>query len=339
MTSIVDYIQKLVEIPSPTGFTKDVGAFLVENAAKKNIDVVQTRKGAVIYRFDCEKSDETVLFAAHVDTLGAMVTKIKEDSVMFSPVGGSPPSYLVGNYCTIHGFEGEKNYGTILPDNPAFHVNDTLKKKYRPDLSNLSIRVDIPKEENDKNYLKKEIEIGNFISFDPGFSFAKGFVKSRHLDDKASCAILLYLADLIVKEKIKLRKNVQFFFNISEETGQGIAGFSDMIDDLIIVDMGVVGEGCNGDEYHVSICAKDTSGPYNYDLTQELIKICKKENIGYKIDVFPFYGSDGSSVMRSCKDMRVALIGPGVSASHGYERTHVNALDRSMELIRDYISK
>ncbi len=183
------------------------------------------------------------------------------------------------------------------------------------------------------------IEVGNFISFDPGFNTVNGFIKSRHLDDKASCAILLYLADMIVEKKIELKKNVQFFFNISEETGQGIAGFTENINDLIIVDMGVVGDGCNGDEYNVSICAKDSSGPYNYDLTQVLINVAKEESIGYKTDVFPFYGSDGSAILRSCRDMRIALVGPGVSASHGYERTHIDSLTQTQALIEAYITK
>ncbi len=338
MPSIVDYVEKLINIPSPTGFTKEIQNYLIENAKQKSISITHTQKGAVIYHFESNNKNATTLFSSHIDTLGAMVQEIKnreikDQTVRFSPIGGYPPAYVIGNYCTIHTFDGQKISGTILPDNPAAHVNKSLKKDYKPDFSALSIRVDL------KEDLNTAIEVGNFISFDPGFDEVNGFVKSRHLDDKASCAILLYLADMIVEKKIKLKKNVQFFFNISEETGQGIAGFTEEINDLIIIDMGVVGDGCNGDEFNVSICAKDSSGPYNYDLTQALINTAKEEEIGYKTDVFPFYGSDGSAILRSCRDMRIALLGPGVSASHGYERTHVDSLNHTQALIEAYISK
>jgi len=338
MTELIKYIEKLVNTPSPTGFTKEIGAYLIKNAKNKNIDAVQTRKGAVVYRFPGENEKETIMFAAHIDTLGAMVKQVKEDKVLMAPIGGYPPFYVIGDYCTIHTFDGKKISGTILPDNPAVHVNETLKKNYKPDFSTLFIRVDERVDSKEKQtHLSNQIEVGNYISFDASFQYKNGFVKSRHLDDKASCAVFLGLSDAIANGSLRLKKNVHFFFNITEETGQGMAGVSDGVDDLIIVDMGVVGDGCNGDEYHVSICPKDSSGPYHYDLTQELIQTAKDNEIGYKVDVFPFYASDGSSVLRSGKDMRVALLGPGVSASHGHERTHTSALEQTQNLITAYI--
>jgi putative aminopeptidase FrvX len=345
--AIVAYIEKLVKTPSPTGFTAKATEYLVANAKAKEIKYEVTRKGAVIYKFEGPKFEgpklkgpkpsRRIMLAAHIDTLGAIVKKVEKDFVKFDSVGGYPAEYVVGNYCTIHTFDGAEVPGTILPANPSVHVNKDLKEK-KFSLTELVVRVDL-KLKNKRDSLENYVQIGNFISLDPGYSFVNGFVKSRHLDDKASAAVLLHIADILV-ERIRahgaLRDNVYFFFNITEETGQGIAGFPE-IDDLLVVDMGAIGEGLSGDELSVSICAKDTTGPYNYDFTHELTGICKKKGINCKMDIFPYYGSDGSGALSAGRDIRVALIGPGVGASHGYERTHIDALSGTGDLILGYI--
>jgi putative aminopeptidase FrvX len=332
--TIISYVEKLVTTPSPTGYTQLVEQYLIENAQEKQIAFEHTRKGAVLYKFETEEAQSNVMFAAHVDTLGAIVKEVKRKTLKLSSVGGYPIMYVIGDYCRIHTFDGKVYEGTILPDNPAAHVNRVLGKM-KLELKKLSIRVDLaPKKKKDT--LKNYIDVGNFVSFDPKFRAVNGFVKSRHLDDKASAAVMLYVADVLKEHFADLSRNVYLFFNITEETGQGIAGFPH-IDDLIIVDMGVVGDGVNGDEFHVSICAKDSSGPYNYELTQQLISLGKEHDIGYKTDIFPYYVSDGSAVLRSGGDLRVALIGPGVSASHGYERTHVDSLTNTAKLLMCFL--
>jgi len=332
--SIVNYIEKLVSIPSPTGYTKPVLEFLRKNAEEKGIDYEITRKGAMLYKFGSGDAEKSVMLAVHIDTLGAIVKQVEKKSVKFDTIGGYPPEYVVGNYCTVHTFDGETIPGTIMHSNPAVHVNKDLgEKKFKID--DLIVRVDI-KLKDDEDSFENYIETGNFISFEPGFTVVNGFVKSRHLDDKASAAILLDLADELTESKQKLESNLYMFFNVTEETGQGIAGYPD-IDDFLVVDMGAVGEGLAGDEFHVSICAKDSTGPYNYDFTQELVKLCKDKEIAYKVDIFPRYGSDGSGALSSGRDIRVALIGPGVAASHGYERTHVDSLDGVSKLLRAYL--
>lgn len=336
MNTLAEMLKTLVHIPSPSGFTENISNYLMTVAQKAGINAEKTRKGAVIYKFEGEKTGDTVMFAAHMDTLGAMVSRVMDDRICFSPLGGYPALYIVGNYCTIHTQEHGAVKGTILPGNPADHVNKALKKDYKPEIETLCIRPDVNCMDNSLGDL---VSVGDFISFDPQWEENNGFIKSRHLDDKASCAVLLALASEIAEKGLKLRCNVEFFFNVTEETGQGMAGVSKNVGDLVIVDMGVVGEGCNGDEYHVSICAKDTSGPYNHELTRELVQTAKNNAIPFKMDVFPFYSSDGSMVLRSCNDLRVALIGPGVSASHGYERTHEKALEGTFELIKAYIRK
>jgi putative aminopeptidase FrvX len=203
-----------------------------------------------------------------------------------------------------------------------------------PDFDNCSLRIDLTLKNGEK--LSDFISVGDFVSLDCGFRYVDGYVNSRHLDDKASAGIFLYLSEIIKKNENKLKSRVSFFFNVTEETGQGIAA-TPQGDDLIVVDMGVVGKGTAGSERCVSICAKDSSGPYNYDLTNELIDLAEKNGIPFKTDIFPFYGSHGSALLRSCSDTRVALIGQGVNASHGYERTHADGLVATASLILAYI--
>ena len=331
---IVEKIEKLVKIPSPTGFTGKVRDFLVENAEKNGISYRVTKKGAVVYSFGPQNKEGT-FFAAHVDALGAIVTAVDDASerVKITTVGGYPALYIIGEICTVHTRKGAEYVGTFLPENPAVHVNSKLKEMV-PDFDNCSLRVDVALKNGEK--LSDLISVGDFVSLDCGFRYVDGYVNSRHLDDKASAGIFLHLSEIIKKNESKLKNRISFFFNVTEETGQGIAA-TPQGDDLIVVDMGVVGKGTAGSEKCVSICAKDSSGPYNYDLTTELINLAEKNGIAFKTDIFPFYGSDGSALLRSCSDTRVALIGQGVNASHGYERSHVDGLVATATLILAYI--
>ena len=321
---IVEKIEKLVKIPSPTGFTGKVRDFLVENAEKNGISYRVTKKGAVIYSFGPQNKEGTFL-AAHVDALGAIVTAVDDSS--------ERAIYIIGEICTVHTRKGAEYIGTFLPENPAVHVNSKLREMV-PDFDNCSLRVDVALKDGEK--LSDFISVGDFVSLESGFRYLNGYVNSRHLDDKASAGIFLYLSEIIKKNESKLKSRISFFFNVTEETGQGIAA-TPQGDDLIVVDMGVVGKGTAGSEKCVSICAKDSSGPYNYDLTNELINLAEKNEIPFKTDIFPFYGSDGSALLRSCSDTRVALIGQCVNASHGYERTHVDGLVATASLILAYI--
>lgn len=331
---IAGYIEQLVKIPSPTGYTIEIKDFLVDFAKKNGIRHEVTRKGAVMFHLGPQNNNGTY-FAAHIDTLGAMVTGVSEKRVKVTPLGGFPGMYIIGERCTVHTRSGKSYYGTFLPDDPAVHVNAKLKEM-KPDFSNSSLRMDIDTKDDRK--LSDSISVGDFVSFDCGFRNTNGYINSRHLDDKASAGIFLHLSVILKEVENEMKEPVTFFFNVTEETGQGIAGMP-KDSDLIVVDMGVVGEKPAGSEKCVSICAKDSSGPYNYDLTTELIRIAQVNEIEHKVDVFPFYGSDGSALLRSCSDSRVALIGQGVDGSHGYERTHVSGLMATASLILAYIFK
>ncbi len=338
---IVEKLEKLISIHSPTGYTEKISKYLIDFAKENNINAIKSNKGSILYTFNSDFQNQVkgICFAAHIDTLGLMVKSVSKESIKICPIGGVPPIYSVGDYVLIKGYDGKVYNGTILPENPAAHVN---KKLYDlvPNYDEFYIRLDYKFAENEK--IEDHIQVGDFVFLDPKFKYIEGFVKTRFLDDKASAAVMLSISQILAKKlnemKLKIEKPIYFYFNITEETGQGIANLPN-IDELYIVDMGVIGSGINGDEFSVSICPKDSSGPYDYYLTRNLEELAKKYNIKYKKDVFPYYASDGSAALRAGHDIKVALFGVGVSASHGYERTHEEGLENTAKLLAAVIQQ
>lgn len=223
-------------------------------------------------------------------------------------------------------------------NNPAVHGSSDPREAKRDDTT-MEVVIDAithSKEETEK----LGIGNGDFISLDPRFRIDNGFVKSRHLDDKASAGVLLALAKEIKDKNIKINRPLYMMFTIYEEVGHGAAsGHPAGIRDMVAVDMGVVHDDLTCDELKLSICAKDSSGPYNYDLTNDLVAIAKDLNLDYGLDIYPFYGSDASAAVSSDYDYRHALVGCGVAASHGYERTHEKAIKSLFDLLVNLVGK
>ena len=332
MERVVEILREILEIPSPTGYTKEVLAHIEKKLDEAGIKTRYTNKGALLAY---NHPEPELVIAGHVDTLGAMVKGILPDGhLSFTKIGGLLLPTFEGEYCTIITRSGKRYRGTLLLKNPSVHVNKDAGKKERKE-ENMYIRLDelVEKKEDTE---KLGIRPGDFIAFDPKFEYVNGFVKAHFLDDKASVAVMI---DLLLELADELEKlPLAFFFSPYEEVGHGgSAGYPPTTKELLVVDMGVVGEGVYGKETAVSIAAKDSSGPYDYEMTTKLIELAEKKDIPHVVDVFPYYGSDGSAALRAGWDFRVALIGPGVHASHGMERTHVKGLLATKELIRAYI--
>ncbi|ASJ12417.1 M42 family metallopeptidase [Thermococcus thioreducens] len=334
MERVVEILKEILEIPSPTGYTREVMAYISQLLNESGIKTFYTNKGALIAG---NHPEPELVIAAHVDTLGAMVRGILPDGhLSFTRIGGLHLPAFEGEYCTIITRSGKRYRGTLLLKNPSVHVNKEAGKKERKE-ENMYIRLDelVEKKEDTE---KLGIRPGDFIAFDPKFEYVNGFVKAHFLDDKASAAVMIDLMLDLTGELEKLP--VAFFFSPYEEVGHGgSAGYPRSMKELLVVDMGVVGEGVAGKETAVSIAAKDSSGPYDYEITTRLIELAEKHDIPHVVDVFPYYGSDGSAALRAGWDVRVALIGPGVHASHGMERTHIRGLLATKELIRAYIEE
>ena len=336
--TITAYIKDLVETPSPTGYTKLAEKYLMDEFEKLGYKPYQTNKGNVIV--PVVKGDSNgLLLSAHVDTLGLMVRSIKSNGrLRVTSLGGFPLNYVEFENVTIHTRKGEKFTGVVRLNEPAVHGSSDPKELKRDD-TNMEVVIDAitnSKEETEK----LGISAGDFISLDPRFRIDNGFVKSRHIDDKASTGVLIALAKEIKEKNIKINRPLYMMFTVYEEVGHGAAsGEPSGIVDMLAVDMGVVYDDLTCDETYVSICAKDSSGPYNYDFTNELVASAESIGIKYGLDIYPYYGSDASAAIASDHDYRHALVGAGVAASHGYERTHVSALEGLFNLLKEYIQK
>ncbi|WP_028399972.1 M42 family metallopeptidase [Ectobacillus panaciterrae] len=335
---IVQYIKELVSIPSPSGYTEEVISHAVSFMEKLGVSYEITRKGALLATIKGKDDTKHRLLTAHVDTLGAMVKEIKGDGrLKLTMVGGFRWNSVEGEYCKIHTADGKAYTGTILIHQTSVHVYKNAEEVKRDD-DHIEVRVDeTVKSKEDAE--KLGISVGDFVSFEPRFEVSdSGFVKSRHLDDKASVGILMHLIQVMKEENITLPYTTHFLISNNEEIGYG--GNSNIPAETVeylAVDMGAIGDGQATDEYTVSICAKDSSGPYHYKLRQHLVELAKANDIGYKVDIYPFYGSDASAAIRAGYDIVHGLIGPGIDASHAFERTHVSALKHTAHLLWHYL--
>lgn len=333
----LDYLVDLLKINSPTGYTKNIIDFLENKIENLGYQTERSPKGNLIVSVEGKDRVITRGLSAHVDTLGLMVRSINSDGTLsLTKLGGPLTPTLDGEYCEVIARSGEVYTGTILSKSSSIHVYKDASTKER-DIDNLVVRLDERVEE------KEDVEDlgimnGDIIAYDPKIQVTdSGFIKSRFLDDKASVAILLSILELLKKESISPATNLKFVFSTYEEVGHGAAWIPEDITELLAIDMGAIGQDLDCTEYDVSICAKDSSGPYDYELTSGLIEMAKKEELNFAVDIYPMYGSDASAALRGGANIKAALIGPGVANSHGMERTHVDALENTFKLIVQYI--
>ena len=341
MKKYVDYaveqIINLCNTPSPSGFTKKVESYLIEEFNKMGYKPYSTNKGSVVV--DLGGEGNGLLLAAHVDTLGAMVRAIKNSGrLRITKIGSYPENYIETENCTIHTRTGKEYSGTIQLENPAVHVHKDISGIIRDD-SNIEVVID-EKVKSREEVLELEISAGDFVTFDSRTVYTEsGFIKSRHLDDKASSGILIALAKYLEENNIRLNRKIYLMFTTYEEVGHGAStAIPDDVKEIISVDMGAVGDDLETDEFKVSICAKDSRGPYDYDITNKLIALAKDKKLNYAVDIYPYYGSDADAALAAGYDLKHGLIGPGIASSHGYERAHLEGIENTFILLKEYIN-
>ncbi len=330
---IVSTLETLLKINSPTGYTIDIINYIEDLfRSEEKLFIKKTNKGSLSVSFS-ERPE--LMISGHIDTLGAMVKEINSDGTIgITQLGSYPLTSFEGEYVTVRNSQGKLLRGTLLLNNPADHVNKNVRTEKR-NPETMSVRLD-------ELYAGKKdffgINPGDFIFYDTRFEYTEsGFIKSRFLDDKACAAVMIELIKDLNRSKNK-NINTGFYFSNYEEVGHGsCVGIPDSAKELLVLDMAVIGEGCSGKEDAVSICAKDSTGPYDFIVTNKLRELALKKKINFEMDIYPHYGSDGSAALRAGYDVRVGLIGPGVSASHGVERTHRNALAETYNLTKAYI--
>lgn len=335
MNFIKEQLYTLTSIPSPSSFTTKVTDYLLSELSSLGYSPERSNKGNVFVTLG--GSGSPLVLAAHVDTLGAMVRSIKENGRLRpTTIGGHQWSTADGENCTIHTRDGRVYTGVVLNKEPSSHVADQKTELIE---ENMEILLD----ENvafDQDTLALGIQTGDIIAMDPRTVVTEsGYIKSRFLDDKLSAAILLGLARAVREDAWKLNRKVSLLFTVYEEVGHGGSVVPDDTEEMISVDMGCVGSDLGCTERMVSICAKDSGGPYNYDLITALSNLAKEKKLDYAIDIYPHYGSDVETTLRAGYDIRHGLIGPGVYASHNYERSHMDGVRNTFELLKAYITK
>jgi len=336
---LVNTLVDLLNIPSPTGFTQTAIAYCEKAMLDLELTPNRSAKGGVFAELDGKSTDRPRALTAHIDTLGAMVKEIKDTGrLLLTKIGGFAWNTVEGESCSIFTASGQVVRGTLLITKASTHIHaDQVNKLERSD-ENMEIRLDARTSSADETH-SLGIEVGDFISFDPRVEISEhGFIRSRHLDDKAGVACILAAVKAMKVSGHEPAQRTTLHISNYEEVGHGAAaGFPADLVELVAVDMAAVGKGQTSDEFHTTVCAKDSGGPYHIELTNHLRQLAEDTDIPYKMDIYPYYGSDGGAFWRAGGDVQVALIGPGVDASHNYERTHIESLIATTQLIIEYL--
>ena len=335
----VEQATSLLAIDSPSGFTDKVAEWVMNQFLSLGFDAKIMVKGGVLVDLGGVREDDALLLEAHADTLGGMVAEVKGNGrLRIVPLGGMRAENTEAEDLRVYTRNGKCYEGTLQLCNASVHVNTNYGSTPR----NFNTTEVVLDEDVTSSAQARElgIEVGDIVAFEPRTQVtANGYIKSRFLDDKLSVGILFGLAKYIKDNNITLSRRVYIHITVYEEVGHG--GSSSVpcgVTEAISVDMGCVGDGLNCTEKTVSICAKDSGGPYSYQVVGKLIDAAQKEKAVYAVDVYPSYGSDVEATLRAGFDIRHGLIGPGVYASHGYERSHIDGVYNTLKILKGYLS-
>lgn len=333
------FLVDLLNVSSPTGFAEPAIDFVEKELSKyTQLQLSRTRKGALVAKWEVESDLPPVALTAHADTLGAVVKAIKPNGrLKLSRIGGIQWNTVETEGVWVITSKGEKIRGSVLVDTASGHVYGAAGSETPRNDEHMEVRLDVrTSSENETRTLG--INIGDCVAFDPRVEVTDGFIRSRFLDDKACVANLVAAIKSMTDADQNPTRTVYFHFSNYEEVGHGAAaGIPAEVAELVTVDMAVVGSGQESDEFHATLCIKDSSGPYHEGLNRKMRAIAEKYEIPYKTDVYPFYGSDGESFWRAGGDVALSLIGPGIDASHNYERAHMDGLNATTRWVMAYL--
>jgi putative aminopeptidase FrvX len=331
--------KEILAIDSPTGYTENAAEFVKNEFIKLGCSAFITEKGGVAVEIGGKNPENALLLEAHLDTLGGMVAEIKSNGrLRITPLGGLNGFNTEGENCRVITRSNGIYEGTFLLKNPSIHVNGEFNKTDRS-FSNMEVVLD-EDVKNDDDVRALGIMNGDIVAFETRTVVTKsGYIKSRFLDDKLSVGAILGFTKLLREENIVPERKIYLHVTVYEEVGHGgSASVPAGVTEAISVDMGCVGDGLQCTERQVSICAKDSGGPYSYEVVGKLIDAAKKEGADYAVDVYPHYGSDVEATLSAGYDIRHGLIGAGVYASHGYERSHIDGVHNTLLVLKGYLN-
>ncbi len=337
LTRATDFLIELLNTPSPTGYTEAAVALIERELSTLGVASARTPKGGLLWTVTGAGEDE-VAFSAHADTLGAMVKEVRKNGrLRLTRLGGYDWTSIEGAEVQVHTQTEGGVSGTVVNTRQSSHVWGQALTDLKRDEKTLEVRLDAVTG-NAAETRELGVEVGDFVSFDSAARLTPaGYVKGRHLDNKAAVAIFVGVTEALLHTPP--RCTVHFYISVYEEVGHGAAsGIPAGTTELIAVDMAAIGEGQTSSEHHVTLCVKDSSGPYDHALGNRLRTAAGRAGLDLKIDIYPYYGSDASAAWRAGLPCPAALIGPGVDASHAYERTHQDALVATAALMLTYLA-
>jgi putative aminopeptidase FrvX len=336
---MVRFLTGLLNTPSPTGFTESAIAYCEREFARFGYPMRRTVKGALVFDVPGAASDAPRALTAHVDTLGAMVKEIKPNGrLKLTKIGGFHWNTVEGEGCTIFTHAGPTVRGALLVTKASSHIFGAETGKQERDDEGMEVRLDA-RTRSAADTRALGIGVGDGVAFDPRVEVSPaGFIRSRHLDDKAAVACIFGALQAMADAGMRPAQRTTIHISNYEEVGHGAAsGFPPDLIELLTIDMAAVGPGQASDEFSACICVKDSGGPYHIEMNRKLRALAESAGIPYTVDIYPYYGSDGEAYWRAGGDVRVGLIGPGVDASHNYERTHSDSLVHTAQLIAQYL--
>jgi len=336
-TKCLETFQKLLAIDSTTGQYQAIEAWTAEEIRRMGYEPFCTRKGGVIA--DLGGEGDALAVTAHLDDIGLMVRRVNGDGTLnVCPVGGLYPFYCVTENVRVYTGDGRMYTGTVCRTPNSIHVTEEELRTVQGDFrTNVCVVLDEPVK-TAEDTRKLGIETGDYIALEPRFTVSGGYIKSRFIDDQACAAVLLEALRAIKEKGLKLRRKVYAYFACYEEIGHGTAWLPEDVKDVLALDIAPTGPDQNSEEHRVSVFAKDSRFPYHSGMAAELRETAKKAGVDYVMDVFtPHYGSDGDGSVLAGYDIRHGCIGPGTANSHGYERTHIDSLRNTYDLLMAYL--
>ena len=327
----------IVSVDSPVGFYVKLNPVLENYAKKFGKKVTYDNKSTAYITLEGEDNSKTVLIGAHADTLGLMVKKIDSNGMLkVRPLGSVNFANLEGENVTVHTREGVEYTGLLTCKSHSVHVFDDARTLERNE-DNMVVILDSDVK-NDKEVRALGIEHGDYVFIEPRCAVTEnGYIKSRFIDDKGSIACVFTMLKYLTENNLKPKYKTILAFPYGEEIGIGGTYVPDGVSEYVAVDIGLIGPDYNGNEHTVSICAKDASITYDYELTNRLINYAKKAECDYAVDVYYRYGSDAGVAVRAGNNLKNAVLGMAVYCSHGRERTHISGMENTVNLLLAYV--
>jgi putative aminopeptidase FrvX len=337
MQYFLESFRRIVETPSPVGFYSLMNPVLEREAAELGFDVTYDRRGTPYITLDGEDNSRTVLVGAHSDTIGFVIRRIDANGMIrVRQLGGISYTSCEGETVTVHTRDGRQYTGLFACQSHSVHVFDDARSLLRDENTCMVILDEPVKSKADVNALG--IFNGDFVSVEPRMQVtSNGYLKSRYIDDKAAIASVFTMLKYLKEQSLKPKYRTLLAFPYTEEIGMGGTYVPEEVSEYVAVDIGLIGPDYDGNEFKVSICAKDNAAPYDYDLTNRIIGYAQKAGCDYAVDVFYRYGTDGNAAVRAGNNLRAAAFGMAVYCSHGMERTHLTGLENTVKLLLAYV--